>query len=167
MTTVDLAFPLLGGRVARDHGYALYGAICRVAPGLHAAAWLGVHPLGGKPDDGTLALGARAQLRLRLPASHIADVLALAGARLDVDGAGLVVGAPRVHALVPAAALDARMVAIKLTLAPRRAHAERGEEAARCDWDQQGVRATRTAEPQSRRPARGRLLRPRDGSLCG
>src|ERR1019366_8470757 len=47
----DLAFPLVGERVARDHGYALYGALCRVAPGLHAAAWLGVHPLGGKPGD--------------------------------------------------------------------------------------------------------------------
>ncbi len=110
MTTVDLAFSLVGERVARDHGYALYGALCRVAPALHAAAWLGVHPLGGKPsDDATLVLGARAQLRLRLPVSHIADVLALAGARLDVGAAGLVVGAPRVHALVPAAALDARM----------------------------------------------------------
>jgi len=126
---VDLAFPLAGERVARDHGYALYGALCRVVPGLHTAAWLGVHPLGGKPgDDGTLALAARAHLRLRLPASHIAEVLALIGARLDVGGAGLVVGAPRVHALTPASSLDARMVAIKLTLAPRRMHAELGRE---------------------------------------
>lgn len=129
MTAVDLAFPLTGERVPRDHGYALYGALCRIAPQLHGAAWLAVHPLGGKLANATtLTLGAGAHLRLRLPASHIADVLALAGARLDVNGAVLAVGPPRIHVLVPAASVDARMVAIKLTRAPHRAHPELGRE---------------------------------------
>lgn len=111
--------------MARDHGHALYGALCRVVARLHEAEWLGVHPLGGKPLDAvTLALGARTELRLRVPATHIAVLLPLAGARLDVLGQALSLGAPRVHALVPASSLDARMVAIKLTLAPHRSHTD-------------------------------------------
>ena len=130
MTTVDLAFPLVGERVALDHGYALYGALCRVAPGLHQAAWLGVHPLGGtQVDEATLQLGRRSQLRLRLPADRIGEVLPLAGARLDVSGASLMVGAPSVHTLLPVPSLDARVVAIKLTRAPRRRNEDLGREA--------------------------------------
>ncbi len=130
VTTVDLSFPILGGRVPRDHGYALYGALCRAVQGLHGASWLGVHPLGGtQVDEATLQLGRRSQLRLRLPADRIGQVLPLAGARLDVSGSSLTVGAPTVHALTPVASLDARMVAIKLTRAPRRRSEELGREA--------------------------------------
>lgn len=129
MTSVDLSFPLVGQSVPRDHGYALYGAICRAAPGLHEAPWLGVHPLGGKlVGDATLALGGGAHLRLRLPPERIVDVLSLAGARLDVGGASLLLGAPQVHALEPVASLDARLVAIKLTDAPHRTHPELARE---------------------------------------
>jgi len=119
----------VGQSVPRDHGYALYGAICRAAPGLHEAPWLGVHPLGGKlVGDATLALGGGAHLRLRLPPERIVDVLSLAGARLDVGGASLLLGAPQVHALEPVASLDARLVAIKLTDAPHRTHPELARE---------------------------------------
>jgi CRISPR-associated protein Cas6 len=127
--TLDLSFPIQGERVPRDHGYALYGALSRAIPALHGASWLGVHPLGGAlADDATLLFGRHPHLRLRLPADRIADVLPLAGARLDVGGAALRLGAPRVHALAPVASLDARMVAIKLTRAPRRQHPELGRE---------------------------------------
>ena len=130
MTTVDLSFPVLGERVPRDHGYPLYGALCRAVGALHGAAWLGVHPLSGtQVDAGTLQLGRRSQLRLRLPADRIGAVLPLAGARLEVSGSSLRLGAPSVHALVPAASLDARMVAIKLTAAPRRRNEELGRDA--------------------------------------
>lgn len=122
-TTVDLSFPVLGDRVPRDHGYALYGAICRAAPSLHEAPWLGVHPLSGMAiDDTTLHLARHASLRLRLPADRIADVLGLAGANLDVAGASLRLGAPQVHALSLAPSLDARLVAIKLTRRPVRSN---------------------------------------------
>jgi len=121
MTHVDLSFPLAGECVPRDHGYALYGALSRVVQVVHGARWLGVHPLSGTPmDDANLRLGQRSELRLRLPAERIAEVLPLAGAKLDVAGSSLRLGAPKVHALEPAASLDARLVAIKLTRAPRR-----------------------------------------------
>ena len=41
---VDLAFSVVGQRVPADHGYALYGAICRRLPEVHSAGWLAVHP---------------------------------------------------------------------------------------------------------------------------
>ena len=127
---VDLSFPIVGARVPRDHGYALYSALCRAVQALHGARWLGVHPLSGTPvGEETLQLGQRAQLRLRLPADQIAVVLPLAGARLEVGGAGIRVGAPRVHALAPAASLDARLVLIKLTRAPHHRNDEIGREA--------------------------------------
>jgi CRISPR-associated protein Cas6 len=129
VTTIDLSFPIVGQRVPRDHGYALYGALSRAIQALHGAVWLGVHPLGGMPvDEGTLQLGRGAQLRLRIPADRIAEVLALAGASLDVGGVGLRLGAPSVHALAPAPSLDARMVAIKLTCAPRHENPDLGRQ---------------------------------------
>ena len=122
-STVDVAFPVKEARVSRDHGYALYAAISRLVPELHAARWLGIHPLSGKPaPDGTLAVAPASGLRLRLPVERIGDVLALAGGRLDVGGVALSLGAPSVHALVPAASLDARLVLVKLTGVPRRDH---------------------------------------------
>jgi hypothetical protein len=90
VTTVDLSFPVLGERIPRDHGYALYGALSRAVPSLHGARWLGVHPMGGTlADEGNLQLGQRSQLRLRLPADRIVEVLPLAGAKLDISGSAV------------------------------------------------------------------------------
>lgn len=134
MTAVDLAFPVKGEHVPCDHGYTLYGALSRAVSALHRAPWLQVHPLGGTPVDlDTLLLGQRAQLRLRLPVERIPDVLGLAGVTLDVAGSLLCLGAPSVHALLPAASLDARLVVIKLTNVPRRAAA--GPDRAALDTD--------------------------------
>jgi len=143
VTTVDLSFPILGDRVPRDHGYPLYAALSRAVPSLHGAEWLAVHPLGGTQVDATtLQLGARSQMRLRLPAERIVEVLPLAGARLDISGAKIALGAPSVHPLVPAASLDARLVAIKLTDAPRR----RNDELRRDALDTPGFADRYTAE---------------------
>ena len=91
--------------------------------------WLGVHPLGGRPaHEDRLDTERGGSLRLRLPAERIADVLPLAGATLDVAGAAVLLGAPTIHSLVPAASLDARLVAIKLTRAPRHKNAALGRD---------------------------------------
>lgn len=118
---VDVAFPLAGQSIPVDHGYALYSALCAAVPALHGAAWLSVHPLSGNPVEvGTLALRDNARLFLRLPAERIPDVLPLVGRTIEVAGTRLALGAPNVSALVPAACLDARLVVLKLTEAPRR-----------------------------------------------
>lgn len=129
MTFVDLGFPVRGPAVPRDHGYALYAALSGAVPALHGASWLGLHPLSGTPLDGDrLVLRDQARLLLRLPAERIPDALPLAGQTIEVAGARLVLGAPNVSALIPAASLDARLVVIKLTDAPHRANQELGRE---------------------------------------
>ncbi len=119
--SIDLSFPLQGSSTALpiDHGYALYGALSRIAPSLHEARWLGVHPLSGQPDgEGALIL-TKPHLRLRLPVDRLRDVLPLAGQRLVLLDRPFSIGAPTIHALTPAATLDARLVLIRLTLLPR------------------------------------------------
>lgn len=127
MTVVDLAFPVHGGPVPRDHGYALYSALCGAVASFHEAPWLGIHPLSGMPvGKHVLALRPAARLLIRLPAERIVEALPLAGRTLQVASAKLSLGAPTVNVLVPAAALDARLVAIKLTAAPQHSNSELG-----------------------------------------
>jgi CRISPR-associated protein Cas6 len=129
VTTIDLGFPLRGTSIPRDHGYSVYGALSRAVPALHGATWLGVHPVAGTLlDERTLVLRDTARLFLRLPVERIPDVLPLAGQTIEIAGARLVLGAPNVSALVPAASLDARLVVIKLTDAPHRTNQDLGRE---------------------------------------
>lgn len=114
-TVVDLGFPIAGTTIPVDHGYPLYGALARRFPAIHGAGWIGVHPLRGKPVAEKRLDVSRSELRLRVPATKISDLLGLVGASLDVMGASLRVGAPRVWPLAPAATLDARLVFVKLT----------------------------------------------------
>ncbi len=112
---VDVAFPLAGERVPLDHGYALFGALCRVLGDLHGADWLAVHPLRGVDRrDGTLGLQPHnLALRLRIEPAAIPKILPIAGKELDIDGRRVLVGISRVFALEPSPALTTRMVVIK------------------------------------------------------
>lgn len=115
-SAIDLAFPVRGRTVARDHGYALYAAISRLIPAVHGATWIGIHGIAGKrATPGELTLQPMATLRVRIPPDKIGALCALAGATLDVAGHQVEVGAPTVHILAPAAVLDARIVVIRLT----------------------------------------------------
>ncbi len=128
MPVIDLAFPIHGRRIPQDHGYAVYGALCRVQPALHQSGWLGVHPISGQPDgNGFLQLHPRTSLILRLPAERIAEALPLAGQCLSISGESVQLGLPSVRPLVPATALDSRLVVIKLTDVPRKAVAAEGQ----------------------------------------
>lgn len=116
---VDVAFPLTGNTLPLDHGYALFGSICRVLGDLHGASWLSVHPVSGEVlGSDVLRLfsgrrGLRSWLRLRVEPGHIPAILALAGAQLELDGHCVRVGTPNVYPLTPSPALTARMVVIK------------------------------------------------------
>ena len=113
---VDLAFPVRGQVLPRDHGYQLYGAISRVIPDIHGANWVAVHGIAGRlvgPD--VLGLQPIGWLRVRVPADRIPKLLALAGTQLEIGGHVIFVGVPSVHALAPAAVLDARLVVIRFT----------------------------------------------------
>ena len=117
---VDLAFRLAGKQVPRDHGYALFGAICRILGDLHGAPWLAVHPIAGVPrPDGTLGLDPRrGSLCIRVEPGEIPRVLPLAGKRLELDGHTALVGVSSVQALAPTPTLVARMATIKGFMEP-------------------------------------------------
>lgn len=118
-TAVDLIFGVRGGPIPADHGYALFGALCRIVPALHGADEIGVHPIAGQLVGGRrLELTDRSRLALRLPASRIAEALPLAGQRLDIEGSVVTVGVPQTRALRPAATVASRLVVIKGFLEP-------------------------------------------------
>ena len=102
---VDVCF-ITGSSVSLDHGYALYSALSRVLPALHENKLLGVHPPTGLRAGNVLKLSRGSRLRLRLPASRIAEVLPVAGKRLDLVGHTLQVGVPEIHALRAVAVLQ-------------------------------------------------------------
>lgn len=116
---VDVAFPLVGTSLPLDHGYALFGAMCRVLGDLHGASWLSVHPVEGMAGaDGVLYLRPPSErppsrLRLRVDPAQIPAILPLSGALLELDGHRVRVGVPNIYPLVPSPALWARVVVIK------------------------------------------------------
>jgi CRISPR-associated protein Cas6 len=113
---VDLAFSVRGRTIPRDHGYALYGALSRLLPGVHGADWIGIHGIAAKlASSEELTLEPMGTLRVRIPTDKIGELLPLAGATLDVAGRPVEVGAPIIQALTPVAALDARLVIIRFT----------------------------------------------------
>ncbi|NOT56088.1 MAG: type I-MYXAN CRISPR-associated protein Cas6/Cmx6 [Deltaproteobacteria bacterium] len=114
MPYIDLAFRLTGSTVPVDHGYALYAALSRIAPELHADQEVGVHPIRGVyGGDGKLHLTDLSRLILRLPDEQIRTHLKLAGKQLEVDGHVIQVGVPEVRGLLPVTSLRARLVTIK------------------------------------------------------
>jgi len=157
VTVIDLSFPASGQCIPRDHGYPLYAALCRALPELHRARWLGVHPFSGVVVEGEqLRLRDTAEMRLRLPAERIPDVLSLAGGEIDVGGNALRLGTPRVYPLVPAPNLDARIVVVHLTRAPRRFNAALGREALDVESFEDRYRAELSRQLQ-RQGAQGKL----------
>ncbi len=111
---VDLSFQLQGACIPADHGYPLYAAISRHLPWLHGDELVGVHPIRGRLiGQRRLALTQSSRLVLRLAAARIPEAIALAGKRLDLEGAGLLVGVPTARPLLPRASLLSRLVVIR------------------------------------------------------
>ena len=113
-TAVDVGFPLKGDSLPLDHGYLLFAAASKALPRLHQEPKWGLHPVHGlRVGPGLLKLLPSSLLTLRLPASEIGAVLPLTGSVLEVGGARLTVGIPRVFPLKPGANIHSRIVTIK------------------------------------------------------
>ena len=111
---VDLWFPLVGRTLPSDHGYGLYGAICRALPAMHGVDWWGLHTVrGARSGAGVIVLPRQPRLGIRVASDQIARVLALAGRQLEIDGHRVGLGAPTVQAPTPDPALSARVATIK------------------------------------------------------
>ncbi len=110
MTVVDVAFEVRCERLPRDYGFALFRALANELDWLEADAGAGVHPLHGTASmNGSLCLGKRARLTLRLPEQRVAQAMALTGACLDL-GSGLEIGPGRLRELVPFATVYSHFV---------------------------------------------------------
>lgn len=115
----EVVFGLYGGPIPVDHGYPLYSAISRVLPEIHGDDQVGVHPIFGHLlSSRMLALTERSRLTFRLPIDRVADVLPLAGKTLNLVNGSITVGVPNSRALIPAAALESRLVIIKGFMEP-------------------------------------------------
>jgi hypothetical protein len=116
MPQIELHFPVLGNEIPADHGYALYGAISRLVPKIHAEEIpLRIAPIPASYiGKSLLRLDPRgSRLRVRLRPDDLPILLPLAGKSLDLDGHAVRVGVPQVSALIPAPNLIARIVVIK------------------------------------------------------
>lgn len=113
---IDLVFSLQEvAPIPADHGYALYAAVSRLIPEVHAENGVAIHPIGGRQTgDRRLSLTPSSSLGFRLAAERIATLLPLAGKTLELSGGKVRVGMPQTRPLVPATALRSRLVVIKV-----------------------------------------------------
>lgn len=169
MPYVDINFVVNGDEIPADHGYALYGAVSRVLPFLHAPAssdtegveqeslWksIGIHPINGVPAGRRrIALNRASRLRIRIPSEFVPTVLSLAGKRLDIDGSSLLVGVPSAVPLFPAPTLRCRLAVIKGHTDP-----DPFLQAARTQADKLGIGGTLSLIPRKSGASReGRFL---------
>ncbi len=111
---IELQFPIQGGEIPSDHGYALYGAMSRLVPKLHTQEMpLRIGPIRGTYIGKGKLRFERARLRIRVRADDLPMLLPLAGKSLVLDGHVVRLGVPQVSALTPAPNLIARVVVIK------------------------------------------------------
>lgn len=115
MTRIDALFPVFGNTLPTDHGYLLFAALSRRIKTLHDGSLsASIAPLRARSlGRGLLDLSTPSELRVRLPAEKLPEILILAGASLDVREHRIRLGVPRVVALEPAPAVTARLLVIK------------------------------------------------------
>ena len=109
---VDVAFPLHGRAVARDHAQALRAALVGRWPWLASDALAAIHPLklvSGLDDPSPLS--QRARLLLRVPSRRMHELAAATGLQIDLMGQLLRLGPPQQQALRPHSAMYAYRVA--------------------------------------------------------
>lgn len=107
---VDVACPVEGGPLPREHRRALAAAVEAVLPWLARTPGAGVHPMKGAGSGPAWLLSRRSRLVLRVPRARADDVRALDGRTLAVGGAVLRVGAAQVRELLPWGTLYAPLV---------------------------------------------------------
>jgi CRISPR-associated protein Cas6 len=109
---IDLAFPLQGDSLPREHRQALAGALLQALPWLGEVAGAAVHRLNVSAGGGAHALlSQRTRLTLRLPRAHADAAQALVDQTLAVAGCPLRLGPAQARELLPWSTLYAHLVA--------------------------------------------------------
>ena len=108
---VDVAFPLQGHALPRDHRLALAQAVAQVLPWLADDPQAAVHPVKLVHGSGEPALlSARSRLVLRVGRERAAELQVLTGSTLRVAGSELTLGEPQLRELLPHTTLYAHFV---------------------------------------------------------
>ena len=109
---VDVAFPLDGMHLPRDHALPLSQALTAQLAWLAEEPLAGIHPVKVVPGYGVRGLlSQRARLLIRLPRRRVADLAPLGGCTLNVGGCELLLGEPKPRELLPHSTLYAYFVA--------------------------------------------------------
>ena len=112
---IRVKIPVVGanGQVPVDHGAALYGAISKLVPELHADG-IGISPLEGCTYSGnTLVLERSSYFQLQVPYTMVPYALKVAGRQLNINGKLLRTGVPQLILIRPSSQLFARFVTVK------------------------------------------------------
>ena len=130
MPVVDLSFHLTGTVIPADHGYSLYGAVCRLIPDFHehlnaeqenpgSSRTFGIHPINGiLIGNRKIQLNEKSRVVFRVTDEYIKPLLALAGKTLNLDGCPISLGVPNPRLLKPSPHLRSRLVVIKGFMGP-------------------------------------------------
>ena len=113
----DVSFRAFGsGTIPSEHGSPLHGALSKRFPDLfHGTGACGIHPIGGRQaGNRKLQLGDTSKLTIRTSPEHLAKLVGLTSAQLRIAGSRVRLGPPTVYPLVPAVALQCRLLTIKL-----------------------------------------------------
>ena len=107
---VDFAYAIAGASVERDYPAGLYAALRALAPWLDEEPSAAVHPLRGlTPAAGSLLLGGRSRLLLRVPESRIDACEQLQGRSLGLP-VPLAIGRASLRELLAHPVLHAKLV---------------------------------------------------------
>jgi len=112
---VNCVFPVAGGAIPVEHGYALYGALKQVWPDIQAYDWLqvgSIAPLCRR--RGQTWIGRDATLLLRCPVSRLVTLFALAETVHAVDQGEIALGRPVISQLQPSPVVYSPFVTCKI-----------------------------------------------------
>ena len=107
----DMMFDLAGDSLPADYHVALWHELVRIEPALAHDGRIGLLPLRTAETGELHLLPKRAKLTLRVPHEQAQATLALVGARLDVSGHPIILGAGKSRPLQPYPTLHAHLVA--------------------------------------------------------
>jgi CRISPR-associated protein Cas6 len=111
---VDLIFQVMGKSIPVDHGFALFGAICRVLPCFHEDLDAGMKLIRGiYIGEGFLDISSGSELVIRLPIKEIKNYLPLAGKTLALSGHRILIGVPNTSSIPTAGSLYCHLVTTK------------------------------------------------------
>ncbi len=130
MPVLDMSFPITGTVIPVDHGYSLYGAVCKLIPDFHehldaekenprSSRTFGIHPINGTlVGNRKLQLNEKSRVVFRVYNEYIKLLLPLAGKTLNLDGCLISLGVPNPLLLKPSPHLRSRLVVIKGFMEP-------------------------------------------------